>query len=58
LGREYTGLGVQTLAAMSLTGNPSTIDSERERDAILALGRGLSSKLDKCAAVNIDTLIA
>jgi len=58
LGREYTGLGVQTLAAMSLTGSTTTIDSERERDAILALGRGLSSKLDKCAAVNIDTFIA
>merc|ERR1712216_962682 len=43
LGREYTGLGVQTLAAMSLTGSTTTIDSERERDAILALGRGLSS---------------
>jgi hypothetical protein len=58
LGREYTGLGVQTLAAMSLDGSPTTVNSQRERDAILALGRGLSSKLDKCAAVNIDTLIA
>ena len=40
LGKEYTGLGVQTLAAMSLTGSTTTInavvyqtiDSQRERE--------------------------
>merc|ERR1719253_2450671 len=66
LGKEYTGLGVQTLAAMSLTGTTTTvgivdyqtIDSQREVDAILALGRGLSSKLDKCVPVNIVTALA
>jgi len=55
LDAEYTALGVQTLAAMSLTGATTTVDSQREVDAILALGNGLSSKLDKCAAVNIIT---
>jgi len=54
---EYTALGVQTLAAFSLTGETTTIDSQREVDAILALGNGLSSKLDKCAPVNIITAL-
>ena len=56
LGKQYTALGVQTLAAVSLTGN-TKIDSQREVDAILALGRGLSPKLDKCVPVNIDTTV-
>jgi hypothetical protein len=55
LEKEYTALGVQTLAAVSLTGLTTTVDSQREVDAILALGNGLSSKLDKCASVNIIT---
>jgi hypothetical protein len=54
---EYTALGVQTLAAFSLTGETTTIDSQREVDAILALAKGLSSKLDKCAPVNIITAL-
>ena len=57
LGPEYTGLGVQTLAAVSLTGVATTIDSQREVDAILALGRGLNSKLDECVSVNIVTAL-
>ena len=57
LGKQYTALGVQTLAAFSLTGETTTIDSQREVDAILALGNGLSSKLDKCVSVNIDTTV-
>ena len=57
LEKEYTGLGVQTLAAISLTGISTTIDSQREVDAILALGRGLNSKLDECVPVNIVTAL-
>ena len=54
LEKEYTALGVQTLAALSLTGTTLTVDSQREVDAILALGNGLSSKLDKCVSVNLE----